>query len=142
MIILDTDHLVVMKYSHGREKAILTSRMAASLDQDFVTTVVTLEEQLRGWLALIHKSSNDPQRQISPYDKLNDVIDYYGRWTRLPFNEMSAKRFKDLRRQKVRVATMDLKIAAIALSHDSLLLSANLRDFEQVPTLRVEDWLH
>lgn len=37
---------------------------------------------------------------------------------------------------------MDLKIASIALSQDALVLSANLRDFEQVPNLQVEDWLH
>ena len=36
---------------------------------------------------------------------------------------------------------MDLKIAAIALAHDALLLSANLRDFQAVPDLRVENWL-
>jgi tRNA(fMet)-specific endonuclease VapC len=36
---------------------------------------------------------------------------------------------------------MDLKIAAIALVHDALLLSANLRDFRKVPGLRVESWL-
>jgi tRNA(fMet)-specific endonuclease VapC len=35
-----------------------------------------------------------------------------------------------------------LKIAAIAIANDALLLSANLRDFEQVPGLRVEDWLY
>jgi predicted nucleic acid-binding protein len=34
------------------------------------------------------------------------------------------------------------KIAALALVHGSLLLSANLRDFERVPGLRVEDWLY
>ncbi len=38
-------------------------------------------------------------------------------------------------------ARLDLKIASIALSNGALLLSANLRDFEQVPHLRVEDWL-
>ena len=37
---------------------------------------------------------------------------------------------------------MDLKIAATALVHGALLLSANLRDFRQVPGLMVEDWLH
>jgi tRNA(fMet)-specific endonuclease VapC len=37
--------------------------------------------------------------------------------------------------------TMDLKIAAIALVNQVLFLSANLRDFEQVPGLRVENWL-
>ena len=36
---------------------------------------------------------------------------------------------------------MDLKIACIALVHNALLLSANLRDFQQVPGLRVENWL-
>ena len=36
---------------------------------------------------------------------------------------------------------MDLKIASIALANGVLLLSANLRDFEQVPNLRVENWL-
>lgn len=36
---------------------------------------------------------------------------------------------------------MDLKIVAIALVQDALLLSSNLRDFRQVPGLRVEDWL-
>ncbi len=40
------------------------------------------------------------------------------------------------------INTMDLKIAAMTLVHGALLLSANLRDFQQVPGLRVEDWLH
>jgi tRNA(fMet)-specific endonuclease VapC len=141
VIILDTDHVVVLKYSQGSEYATLTAKMAASPDQDFVTTVVTLEEQLRGWLALIHRSP-DPRRQVSAYTKLNDVVDYFSRWTRLPFDDPSAQQFASLRQQKVRIATMDLKIAAIALTQNSLLLSANLRDFQQVPNLRVEDWLH
>jgi predicted nucleic acid-binding protein len=34
-----------------------------------------------------------------------------------------------------------LKIGSIALEAGALLLSANLRDFENVPGLRVENWL-
>jgi len=41
----------------------------------------------------------------------------------------------------VRIGTMDLKIASIALDHEATLLSANLRDFEQIPGLHVEDWI-
>jgi predicted nucleic acid-binding protein len=36
---------------------------------------------------------------------------------------------------------MDLKISSIALEEGALLLSANLRDFERVLGLRVENWL-
>lgn len=36
---------------------------------------------------------------------------------------------------------MDLKISAIVLAHDALLLSRNLVDFRRVPDLNVEDWI-
>ena len=41
----------------------------------------------------------------------------------------------------LRIGSQDLKIAAIAMTQDALLLSANLRDFQKVPGLRVENWL-
>ena len=42
---------------------------------------------------------------------------------------------------RVRIATRDLKIAAIALTSKALLLTANRLDFEKVPGLRFENWL-
>lgn len=36
---------------------------------------------------------------------------------------------------------MDLKIAAICLAHDAMLLTRNLSDFRHIPGLRVENWL-
>ena len=57
------------------------------------------------------------------------------------FGRIAADRFEQLRRQKIRIGTQDLKIAAVALKMDALLLTANLRDFRQVPGLRVENWL-
>ena len=140
MIILDTDHIVVLKYSEGTEFANLSAKMAASADRQFVTTCVTLEEQLRGWLALINRSA-DAFRQVSAYQQLNNLVDYFARWTRLDFDERAVHQFRRLRSQRVRIGTMDLRIAAIALVHRATLLSANLRDFQQVPNLSVEDWL-
>lgn len=141
MILLDTDHMVVLKYAQGADYQKLSAKMAASIDQHFATTCVAVEEQLRGWLALINRSS-DMHRQVSAYQQLNNLIDYFARWTRLNFDEQAADQFKLLRSQKIRIGTMDLKIAAIALVNGSTLLSANLRDFQQVPNLHVEDWLH
>jgi tRNA(fMet)-specific endonuclease VapC len=58
----------------------------------------------------------------------------------LPFDELAADKFVELRRKKIRIGTMDLKIASIVLVQDATLLSANLRDFQKVPDLTVEDW--
>ena len=57
------------------------------------------------------------------------------------FDARAAAEFQWLRSLKLRIGTMDLKIAAIVLRHGATLLSANLRDFRQVPDLTVEDWL-
>lgn len=79
---------------------------------------------------------------MAGYDKLNAVVDFFARWDRLPFDDAAATEFKSLRDHKIRIGTMDLKIASIAFSQDAVVLSANLRDFEQAPNLQVEDWLH
>jgi hypothetical protein len=57
------------------------------------------------------------------------------------------KRFRDysiilqrLRRARIRSGTVDLKIAALVLSHGATLLSRNLADFRRTPDLQVEDW--
>ena len=141
MIILDTDHINELQNAQSAAYQTLWANMAASTDQRFVTTTITVEEQMRGWLALIRRS-NDPRRQVFAYAKLNELVDYFARWTRLDFDERAADRFQQLRSQKIRIGTMDLKIAAIALVHGCTLLSANLRDFQQVPNLQVEDWVH
>ena len=49
--------------------------------------------------------------------------------------------FDDLRKQKVTIGRSDLKIASIALVNDAIVLTANLRDFERVPGLKIENWL-
>jgi predicted nucleic acid-binding protein len=46
-------------------------------------------------------------------------------------DEQAASKHQGWRAQRIRIGTMDLKIAAIALAHDALPLSANLRDFQQ-----------
>ena len=139
MILLDTDHLSIHAIPGGKAHDLLASRMLAS-HEDFGTTIVCVEEQLRGWLAAIHRK-HDVEDQVIAYTHLGELWDYYRDWPILPFSTQSARRFKQLRKQKIRIGTQDLKIAAIALTHDALLLSANLRDFKQVPGLRVENWL-
>ena len=47
----------------------------------------------------------------------------------------------ELRRQGINVAALDLMIAAVALVHDLTLVTNNTKDFQNIPGLRLEDWL-
>ena len=117
----------------------LLERIRAS-GQDAATSIVTVEEQLRGWLAEIHRLT-DPHRQILAYGRLQKRIEFFAAWTVLPWDKDAADLIVGFRRQGVRIGTMDLKIACIALAHDATLLTRNTSDFAQVPGLRVENWL-
>jgi tRNA(fMet)-specific endonuclease VapC len=46
-----------------------------------------------------------------------------------------------LLRQGIRVSPVDLMIASVALVHDLTLVTHNTRDFQNIPGLRLEDWL-
>lgn len=141
MILLDTDHVNVLKYPDHPRFASLTTQLNSSADQDVATTVITVEEQMRGWLAWINRSG-DVRRQVPAYHELLRLFDFFARWHVVLFDEQAASQFQGLRAQRIRIGTMDLKIAAIALIHDALLLSANLRDFQQVPNLRIANWIN
>lgn len=139
MILLDTDHLSVYRRSEHPRAVALRARLHSGLEP-VATTVVTLEEQLRGWLQEIG-GKRDVRNQAIPYENLIELVRFFYNWRIVPFDAPAADQFLRLRKQGVRIGTPDLKIAAIVLMTDSLLLSANLRDFKKVPGLRVEDWL-
>lgn len=44
-------------------------------------------------------------------------------------------------KRRIRIGTMNLKIACIAITHDATLLTRNTVDFTRVPGLRFENWL-
>ena len=139
LLVLDTDHVSAL--SHPSEVSINLSERIRVSGQDAATTIVTVEEQLRGWLAEIHRLT-DPHRQIAAYDRLQRRLDFFAAWVVLPWDSDSADLFAGFRRQGVRLGTMDLKIACIVLAHDAVLLTRNQTDFAQVPGLHFESWLH
>ncbi len=59
----------------------------------------------------------------------------------LPWNSAAADTFVGLRRQKLRLGTMDLKIASIVLTQNATLLTRNTGNFSKVRGLRIENWL-
>jgi tRNA(fMet)-specific endonuclease VapC len=139
MIVLDTDHLSELGHGGSAKGGKLLQRLQLQGDP-IAAAIVSIEEQFRGRLAAINRIPAGP-KQVHPYSQLIELIGFYSGWSILPFDQPAAQRFLDLKAAKIHIGTMDLKIAAIVLVHQARLLSANLRDFRQVPGLTVEDWL-
>ena len=139
MIVLDTDHIGFLQLRSSTEAMRLSVRLDAS-GEPVSVTIISAEEEMRGWLARI-ASERNPLDQIGPYLKLQSLFGFYSRWQVLPWTEAAAEEFSRIRGARIRIATMDLKIACIAITNDALLLTRNTVDFEKVPGLKFEDWL-
>ena len=74
------------------------------------------------------------------YPWLDEILTDFSSAQILPFDGLAAGVFDDLRRQRIRIGTMDLRISAIALTRNMTVLTRNLVDFQRVPALLVEDW--
>jgi len=138
MILLDTDHITVLAFPESAAYASLNRRLANISDPQIATIIITAAEQMRGWLARINRLKNIHD-QVTAYDELADLFLFLQKWEIVRFDHGAASAYSQLRKDKVRIGTNDLKIAAVALAQNALLLSANLRDYRKVPGLRVED---
>jgi len=106
----------------------LLARLDASGEPQPVVTIVSYEEQVRGWLGYI-AGARSMVELVTGYDRLLRQLRHYCAWTVLPFDEVTAANLQELRKQKLRVGTMDLKIAATVLTKGATLLSRNKADF-------------
>ena len=140
MILLDSDHLSVLRFRTGERAIRLAGRLALATDPQLGTTIANVEEAMRGWLATLAKE-REVHRQIPAYRELAELFGFFAGFHIALFDTTAADRFVAMRAAKIRIATMDLKTASIALANDALLLTANKKDFEKVPGLRFENWM-
>ena len=139
VLVLDSDLLTIIQRAAGADYQTLVRRLRASNDDVYVT-IVSFEEQMRGWMAYLARG-RDIGHQIVAYAKLHELIHDFCDRPILDFTDRAGVEFQRLRQRKVRIGTMDLKIATIVMAHGATLLSRNLSDFERVPGLRVEKWI-
>ena len=140
MILLDTNHVSILRMPPSERRTRLVERMTLAHDESLGIPIVVVEETMRGWLAAIAKERL-AQRQVAAYRELGSLFGFFATFQIAPFDRAAADRFDSLHAAQIRIATRDLKIAAISLVNNALLLTANRRDFEKVPGLRFENWL-
>ena len=137
--LLDTDHLTILQHPTSADHLILSARMAAHHPDEFGVSVVTLHEQAIGCHALINRT-NRPADVLRGYALFEEVLRAFKVMTAVPFDATAATAFDGLKSLRLRTATMDLRIAATALSRGLILLTRNRSDFAGIPGLVVEDW--
>jgi tRNA(fMet)-specific endonuclease VapC len=134
--ILDTDHLTLLKRNHPN----VLVRVQRIPPEQIFTTIISIEEQIRGRLTVISQLSNQSEKLSRAYDYLFESLLDFNQFNVLRFDPTAAQYFQTLRQQKVRIGSQDLRIASIALSQNAVLVTRNYRDFIQVPGLHLEDW--
>ncbi|MEX2027075.1 MAG: type II toxin-antitoxin system VapC family toxin [Pirellulaceae bacterium] len=76
---------------------------------------------------------------IRGYELMELVLETFRTFPSLPFDHAAADVYESLRTLKLRIGTMDLRIASIAVAKQCTLLTRNIADFGSVPGLTVED---
>jgi tRNA(fMet)-specific endonuclease VapC len=140
MIILDTDILSIIDVPDSPEYLRLQARIAHTPPgEPILTTVINYEEQTRGWLDYAAQARNAVQL-AEAYRRLRNHLLKYRNMEIAPFDVPAVELFQNLRSTYRRTGRNDLRIAAICLLHDALLVTRNLRDFAGIRGLRLEDW--
>jgi len=132
LYLLDTNHIsFYFKADSPLEEKIKTA--ASSRIAKFGFSTSTLAEL---WY-MVYKS----QRFQQNVQLLQELLDQYTHWK---FDEHAAKKFGQLkthlRRSGRNVADVDLQIAAVAITNDLVLLTAD-KAFANIPDLISENWL-
>jgi tRNA(fMet)-specific endonuclease VapC len=133
--VLDTDHLSFLQYAHP----LVTARLRRLPANQRTTTIVNVEEQLRGRFAKL-ASVKKMDEWVPVYRQFQKTLTELMPLRILPFDDAALPIFQQLKATIKHVGTQDLKIAAITLSVDGVLVTRNAVDFSRVPNLTIEDW--
>ena len=133
--VLDTDHISL----HFRGHSHVGQKLALIPPDEIAITTITAEEQLRGRLAQIKNASTKDALAIA-HSRFRQAIYYLAKLSILEFDSAAITIFEDLKRQRPRVGSQDLRIAAIAIANGAIVVTRNRGDFGQIPGLKIEDW--
>lgn len=139
MFLLDTDHLGIIQRGTQPEFDRIVARMNSHPPADFFVSIISFHEQVAGWNTYLSRAKSI-EGVVRAYRMFQGILADFATMQVLPFDQAAAQVFDSLRAQRIRVGTMDLRIASIVISRGFRLLSRNLVDFHKVQGISVEDW--
>ncbi len=102
-------------------------------------SVIAAEEMTRGVLGLINKN-RDKAGLSADYDFLTRLLDSFCDYSIHPYDAQAARVYASFSAQVKRVGTQDCRIAASAIAAGWTVVTANRKDFSQIPGVRFADW--
>ena len=133
--LFDTDHLTLYHYKHSQ----LIQRIALQPADAVAICPINIEETMRGRLAVLGRQMSGPAH-VQAYAHLVSAELMLRIFPIMPFDSNCEARYQQLRASRLRVGSLDLKIAAIALTNQLTVLTRNQSDFGRVPGLVIDDW--
>ncbi len=138
MIAFDTDVLTEVFLGNAR----YVDRAAEIPASQQAVPVIVMEEIVRGRLHAIRQAEAGRARitVVRAYELFHESLSDFRSLTVLPYTGRAESIFQQWRRQKVRVSTHDMRIAAICVDQEATLVSRNRRDFDRFPELSTQYW--
>ena len=134
MYLLDTD--ILSNLLKRAPSTTLIARLASVPPEQQFTTSITLGELFYG----AHRLGT---RANALLERLDTILQ--PNLPVLPFNEAAARCYGETRAELERLGTplgdADLRIGSIALARGLTVVTGNLRHFQRIPGLAVENWL-
>ena len=133
--VLDTDTLSLWL----RGNKAIAAQVARTPPQQLAVTIITVEEILRGWYTQIRRARQDEQL-VRAYGALQQTVEFVRGIQILAFDLSAIIRYQQLRTRHRHAGTNDLRIAAIVLEQEGILVTRNISDFNEITGLQLEDW--
>ena len=107
--------------------------LKCKLEQGLCISAITLAELEHG----VEKSTQ-PERNRAALFQFLAILDI------LPFDDLAAAEYGEicayLQKRGTPIGTMDMLIAGHARAENMILVTNNVREFERVPDLKIENW--
>lgn len=130
MYLLDTN--IVSYWMRGDKK--LINKIKSHKPSELSICTVTLAEIYYG----IEKSPVKKKERRHKIERISSQLEIY------PFDELAARKYSIIRNQLEKdgsvISERDLQIASIAMANKLIVVTHNIKEFDRIVKLEVEDW--
>src|SRR5436190_2174712 len=109
MFVLDTDHVGILQRRTAFEHQALWTRITAHPQSDFFISIISFHEQVLGWNLYIARA-RDQSGVIRAYAMFERILADFAQAQILSYDPKASAAFESLKSQRIRFATMDLRI--------------------------------